>query len=135
MVDNSLFLTQLPYILQSFSVVRKFRIVEISFNSPSSNMNLMFHITFIISFYINIYISRLSVCPSKGFTKASATDDFDLLILCPVYILIMNGLSLVPFPVALVVDLREIEGRTPMATNTLMSLKEPELPKTNQTKA
>ena len=60
------------------------------------------------------YLPRLSVCPSKGFSKASATDDFDLLILCPVYILIMNGELLVPFPVTLVVDLREIEGRTPL---------------------
>ena len=49
----------------------------------------------------------------EGFLGTSATDDFDLLILHPVYILIMNGESLVPFPVALVVDLREIEGRTP----------------------
>ena len=61
----------------------------------------------------SIYLSRLSVCPSKGFSKASATDDFDLLIHRLVYIFIMNGLSLVPFPVTLVVDLREIEGRTP----------------------
>ena len=30
------------------------------------------------------FISRLSVCPSKGFSKASATLDFDLLILHPV---------------------------------------------------
>ena len=60
------------------------------------------------------FLSLSPVClPSNGFSKAFATDDFDLLILCPVYILIMNGLSLVPFPVALVVDLREIEGRTP----------------------
>ena len=44
MVDNSLFLTQLSYILQSFSVVRKFGTTEISFNSTSSNMNLMFYI-------------------------------------------------------------------------------------------
>ena len=61
----------------------------------------------------NLFISRLSVCPSKGFSKASATLDFDLLILRPVYILIMYGVLLVPSPVTLVVDLRKIEGRTP----------------------
>ena len=60
----------------------------------------------------SIYLSRLSVCPSKGFSKASATDDFDLFYLRPVYILIMYGELLVPSPVTLVVDLREIEGRT-----------------------
>ena len=49
----------------------------------------------------------------EGFLGTYATDDFDLLILRPVYILIMYGASLVPFPVTLVVDLREIEGRTP----------------------
>ena len=65
-----------------------------------------------------IYLSRLSVGSSKGFSKASATDDFDLLILRPVYILIMNGELLVPFPVALVVDLREIKGRTPKVLYT-----------------
>ena len=43
----------------------------------------------------------------------SATDDFDLFNLCLVYILIMYGVLLVPSPVMLVVDLREIEGRTP----------------------
>ena len=54
------------------------------------------------------------VCLSlEGFLGTSATDDFDLIILCPVYILIMNGELLVPSPVTLVVDLREIEGRTP----------------------
>ena len=37
----------------------------------------------------SIYLSRLSVCPSKGFSKASATDDFDLIILRLVYILII----------------------------------------------
>ena len=59
------------------------------------------------------FLSRLSVCPSKGFSKASATDDFDLIILRPVYILIMYGVLLVPSPVTLVKGLREIEGRTP----------------------
>ena len=54
----------------------------------------------------------------EGFLGTSATDDFDLFYLRPVYILIMNGLSLVPFPVALVVDLREIEGRTPLVLYT-----------------
>ena len=62
---------------------------------------------------IIFYLSHLSVCPSKGSSKASVTDDFDLLILCPVYILIMYGELLVPSPVTLVVDLREIEGRSP----------------------
>ena len=62
---------------------------------------------------IIIYLSRMSVCPSKVFSKASATDDFDLLISRLVYIFIMNGELLVPSPVTLVVDLREIEGRTP----------------------
>ena len=38
-----------------------------------------------------IYLSSLSICPSKGFSKAFATNDFDLTILRPVYILIMNG--------------------------------------------
>ena len=67
------------------------------------SQNLYFH-----------YLSLSPVCLSlEGFLGTHATDDFDLLILHPVYILIMNGLSLVPFPVALVVDLREIEGRTP----------------------
>lgn len=46
-----------------------------------------------------IYLSRLSVCPSKGFSKALATDDFDLIILRLVYIFIMNGELLVPSPV------------------------------------
>ena len=49
----------------------------------------------------------------EGFLGTSATDDFDLIILRPVYIFIMNGELLVPSPVTLVVDLREIEGRTP----------------------
>ena len=49
----------------------------------------------------------------EGFLGTSATDDFDLLILRSVYILIMYGELLVPSPVTLVVDLREIEGRTP----------------------
>ena len=60
------------------------------------------------------YLSRLSVCPSKGFSKAPATDDFDLLILSLVYIFIMNGELLVPSPVTLVEGLIEIEGRTPL---------------------
>ena len=71
----------------------------------------------------------------KGFLGTYATDDFDLLILCTVYILIMNGLSLVPFPVALVVDLREIEGRTPPVQDTLKPPKPPELPSTYLTEA
>ena len=49
----------------------------------------------------------------EGFLGTSATDDFDLLILRSVYILIMYGELLVPSPVTLVVDLREIKGRTP----------------------
>ena len=49
----------------------------------------------------------------EGFLGTSATDDFDLFNLCLVYILIMYGVLLVPSPVMLVVDLREIEGRTP----------------------
>ena len=49
----------------------------------------------------------------EGFLGTSATDDFDLFNLYLVYILIMYGELLVPSPVALVVDLREIEGRTP----------------------
>ena len=84
------------------------------------------------------YLSRLSVCPSKGFSKASATDDFDLLIHRLVYILIMNGELLVPSPVTLVVDLREIEGRSPSALPTSLrpkSAKSPKLPKTRQTRA
>ena len=80
-----------------------------------------------------IYLSRLSVGSSKGFSKTSATDDFDLLILRPVYILIMYGELLVPSPVALVVDLREIEGRSPMAAFTPSLYKEPSLPPTFQT--
>ena len=63
--------------------------------------------------HLFFYLSRLSVCPSKGFSKASATDDFDPIILRLVYILIMNGELLVPSPVTLVDGLREIEGRTP----------------------
>ena len=49
----------------------------------------------------------------EGFLGTSATDDFDLLILRSVYILIMYGELLVPSPVTLVKGLREIEGRTP----------------------
>ena len=52
--------------------------------------------------------------PRKGFSKASATDDFDLIILRLVYILIMYGELLVPSPVTLVKGLREIEGRSPI---------------------
>ena len=48
----------------------------------------------------------------EGFLGTYATDDFDLFYLRPVYILIMNGELLVPSPVTLVVDLREIKGRT-----------------------
>ena len=81
------------------------------------------------------YLSRLSVCPSKGFSKAFATDDFDLLIFRLVYIFIMNGELLVPSPVTLVVDLRKIEGRTPPALTTLRLPKLPLLPFTFQTLA
>ena len=55
----------------------------------------------------------------EGFLGTSATDDFDLFNLRLVYILIMYGELLVPFPVTLVVDLREIEGRTPRVLSTL----------------
>ena len=54
----------------------------------------------------------------EGILGTSATDDFDLFNLCLVYILIMYGVLLVPSPVTLVVDLREIEGRTPYASST-----------------
>ena len=63
----------------------------------------------------------------EGFLGTSATDDFDLIILRLVYILIMNGELLVPSPVTLVVDLREIEGRTPSAALTRW-LSKPPLP-------
>ena len=67
--------------------------------------------------YQNLTYSLLSlslVCLSlEGFLGTSATDDFDLLILRSVYILIMYGELLVPSPVTLVEGLREIEGRTP----------------------
>ena len=59
----------------------------------------------------------------EGFLGTSATDDIDLVILRLVYILIMNGELLVPSPVTLVVDLREIEGRTPPAPFTLLKPK------------
>ena len=55
----------------------------------------------------------------EGFLGTSATDDFDLFNLCLVYILIMYGVLLVPSPVTLVVDLREIKGRTPPVLCTL----------------
>ena len=71
----------------------------------------------------------------EGFLGTSATDDFDLLILRLVYILIMYGELLVPSPVTLVVDLREIEGRTPSAPPTLLLPKKPLLPLTLQTRA
>ena len=67
-------------------------------------------------FYLSLSPVSLSL---EGFLGTSATDDFDLIILCLVYILIMNGELLVPSPVALVVDLREIEGRSPMVKPTL----------------
>ena len=54
----------------------------------------------------------------EGFLGTYATDDFDLFNLCLVYILIMYGVLLVPSPVTLVVDLREIEGRTPLVSFT-----------------
>ena len=69
----------------------------------------------------------------EGFLGTSATDDFDLLILRLVYILIMNGELLVPSPVTLVVDLREIKGRSPLARFTLLPPKPPLLPRTFQT--
>ena len=59
-----------------------------------------------------IYLACLFV-PQNVFSKTSATDDFDLIIHRPVYIFIMNGELMVPFPVTLVVDLREIKGRSP----------------------
>ena len=59
----------------------------------------------------------------EGFLGTYATDDFDLLILRPVYILIMYGELLVPSPVTLVVDLREIEGRSPPVPSTLAKSK------------
>ena len=66
------------------------------------------------------FLSLSPFCLSlEGFLGTYATDDFDLLILRPVYILIMYGELLVPSPVTLVVDLREIEGRTPRALPTL----------------
>ena len=61
----------------------------------------------------------------ERFLGTSATDDFDLFNLCLVYILIMYGVLLVPSPVMLVVDLREIEGRTPLALPTLLQSKLP----------
>ena len=64
--------------------------------------------------HLLFFLSHLSVCPSKVFSKAPANDDFDLFNLRIVYILIMNGVLLVPFPVTLVEGLREIEGRTPL---------------------
>ena len=76
-------------------------------------------------FYLSLSPVSLSL---EGFLGTSATDDFDLLILHPVYILIMYGVLLVPSPVTLVVDLRKIEGRTPLALSTSMLPKEPEPP-------
>ena len=75
-------------------------------------------ITHVQNLTYSFYLSRLSVCPLKGFAKAFATDDFDLIILRLVYILIMYGVLLVPFPVTLVEGLREIEGRTPLRLGT-----------------
>ena len=66
-------------------------------------------------FFLSLSLVILSL---EGFLGTSATDDFDLIILRPVYILIMNGELLVPSPVTLVVDLREIEGRSPPALRT-----------------
>ena len=46
------------------------------------------------------FLSLSPVClPLEGFLGTSATDDFDLIILRLVYIFIMNGELLVPFPV------------------------------------
>ena len=81
-------------------------------------------------FYLSLSPVGLSL---EGFLGTSATDDFDLLILRPVYILIMYGELLVPSPVTLVVDLREIEGRTPPALPTPMLIKLPLPPPTPQT--
>ena len=71
----------------------------------------------------------------EGILGTSATDDFDLFNLRLVYILIMNGELLVPSPVTLVVDLREIEGRTALVLPTLRWPKTPLLPPTIQTRA
>ena len=71
----------------------------------------------------------------EGFLGTSATDNFDLFNLRLVYILIMYGVLLVPSPVTLVVDLREIEGRTPPVLPTLRPPKPPLLPLTSQTRA
>ena len=65
-----------------------------------------------IQLLLFFYLSPVSLS-LEGFLGTSATDDIDLVILRLVYILIMNGELLVPSPVTLVVDLREIEGRTP----------------------
>ena len=76
-------------------------------------------------FFLSLSPVSLSL---EGILGTSATDDFDLFNLCLVYILIMYGVLLVPSPVTLVVDLREIEGRTPLAKITLLLSKMPLLP-------
>ena len=76
-------------------------------------------------FYLSLSPVSLSL---EGFLGTSATDDFDLLIHRLVYIFIMNGELLVPSPVTLVVDLREIEGRSPLAPFTKLLSKPPLLP-------
>ena len=70
------------------------------------------------------YFYFLSISPVslslEGFLGTPATDDFDLLIHRLVYIFIMNGELLVPSPVTLVVDLREIKGRSPLVPLTML---------------
>ena len=68
------------------------------------------HVSKHLLFYLSLSPVSLSI---EGFLGTSATNDFDLLILRLVYILIMNGKLLVPSPVTLVKGLREIEGRSP----------------------
>ena len=67
----------------------------------------------VLNLHILFFSLSLVSLSLEGFLGTYATDDFDLIILRPVYILIMYGVLLVPSPVTLVVDLREIEGRTP----------------------
>ena len=74
------------------------------------------HVSKHLLFYLSLSPVSLSL---EGFLGTSATDDFDLFNLRLVYILIMYGVLLVPSPVTLVVDLREIEGRTPLVLITL----------------
>ena len=73
----------------------------------------------VLNLHILFFSLSLVSLSLEGFLGTYATDDFDLIILRPVYILIMYGVLLVPSPVTLVVDLREIEGRTPLVRLTL----------------